>query len=139
MIPTPARFLEEAERLLGCPFRLYGRDPLRGLDCVGLVQAALERAGGARVETGGYRLRNTDVSRFFAWAKGAGLVPGEPPVAPGDVIHALCGPAQHHLMIADRYGRVVHAHASLRRVVRQPAPSDWPLVSLWRLGASIKD
>ena len=36
---------EAALGLLGVPFRLHGRDPATGLDCVGLVAEALRRAG----------------------------------------------------------------------------------------------
>ena len=38
-----------ARALVGVPFRLQGRDPVLGLDCVGLVGAAMRAAGYAPV------------------------------------------------------------------------------------------
>ena len=40
--------------LVGAPFRLHGRDPRTGVDCVGLVLLALEGAG----------LRVPDIPRY---------------------------------------------------------------------------
>lgn len=117
-----------AEALIGAPFRLHGRDPATGLDCVGLVAAAL----GARGPLG-YHLRNRDISALLAFAPAAGLIDADGPVEPGDVLLAHSGPAQHHLLIADTRGGFVHAHAGLRRVVATRAPLPWPTERHWRL------
>ncbi len=45
MSETREAFAEAAESLVGIRFRLFGRDPAYGLDCVGLVAAALARSG----------------------------------------------------------------------------------------------
>jgi hypothetical protein len=52
--------------------------------------------------------------------------------APGDVLLVESGPMQLHLMIRTGEG-LVHAHASLGRVVRMPLPSPWPVLSVWRV------
>jgi len=121
-----------AERLVGVPFRLHGRDPERGLDCVGLVLAALETVG-RRARVASYRLRMREVGGLLAAASEAGLVEASGPIRPGDVLLVRPGPAQHHLVIAGRDGGFVHAHAGLRRAVLTPAPLPWPEERRWRL------
>ena len=122
-----------AERLVGVPFRLHGRCPERGLDCVGLVAAALAAVGRTAVAPAGYRLRQTDVGRWLAAAAEAGLVEAAGEVEPGDVLLVRPGPAQHHLVIAGRESGYVHAHAGLGRVVITPAPLPWAEKRRWRL------
>ena len=117
-----------AQALVGTRFRLYGRDPATGLDCVGLVAAAL----GATAPTG-YRLRNRDIAAALAFAPAAGLAKVSGPIEPGDVLLVRGGPAQHHLLIAGPRGGFIHAHAGLRRVVATPGPLPWPLERHWRL------
>jgi cell wall-associated NlpC family hydrolase len=121
-----------AERFVGVPFRLHGRCPERGLDCVGLVLAALEAAGRpARVPP--YRLRMREIGGLVAAAGDAGLVEAAGPLRPGDVLLVRPGPAQHHLAIAGGGGGFIHAHAGLRRVVLTPAPLPWTEDRRWRL------
>jgi hypothetical protein len=73
-----------ALNLIGTPFRLHGRDPARGLDCVGLVAEAMRRAGFHPVPPGGYGLRALSVdalvpmrrpaprARAGRWRRGSG-------------------------------------------------------------------
>ena len=127
-----ARLAHAAERLIGTPFRLHGRDPERGLDCIGLVIAALETVG-RRVRVPLYRLRMREIGELVASASEAGLVEASGPIRPGDVLLVRPGPAQHHLAIAGRAGGFVHAHAGLGRVVITPAPLPWAEERRWRL------
>jgi len=124
-----------AEALVGTPFRLHGRDPGRGLDCVGLVAASLAAIGRAAPAPMRYGLRNTDIAAALRFAAGAGLIETDGPVRPGDVLLARPGPAQHHLLVAASGGHFIHAHAGLRRVVATPGPPAWPILHHWRLGA----
>lgn len=117
-----------AQALVGTRFRLHGRDPATGLDCVGLVAAAL--GGTAPI---GYRLRNSDIAAALAFAPAAGLAEVSSPIEPGDVLLVRSGPAQRHLLIAGSRGGFIHAHAGLRRVVATPAPLAWPVERHWRL------
>jgi cell wall-associated NlpC family hydrolase len=122
-----------AESLVGAPFRLHGRDPERGLDCVGLVAAALAACGRAAEAPAGYGLRNRSIGAALELAERAGLLPADGPIQPGDVILTAPGPAQHHLAIAADESRFIHAHAGLRQVIATPAPLPWPVLRRWRL------
>lgn len=129
-----AALASAAERLIGVPFRLHGRDPACGLDCVGLVAVALVETGRPAFAPIGYRLRQAGIDTLLGAATRSGLLTAAGPIAPGDVLLARPGPAQHHLLIATA-GGFVHAHAGLGRVVLTPAPLDWPIDHHWRLAA----
>lgn len=125
------RIAAEALALVGAPFRLHGRSPETGLDCVGLVALAVARAG-VRVDAlPGYALRGMAAASAARGLERAGFaIVAQAGV--GDVLLAESGPMQLHLMIVAEAG-IVHAHAGLRRVVLMPAPSPWPLLGQWRL------
>lgn len=118
---------------IGTRFRLHGRHPKLGLDCVGLVVCAIEASGRKGTLPNGYRLRNSSIEQFVAAARNIGFeeVMGGP--LPGDVILAIPGPAQHHLLIAETAGSFIHADAGLGRVVRVTSPLPWPVVGHWRI------
>lgn len=126
---TPDRFAAAAEALAGAPFRLGGRDPAMGLDCVGLVACALDGADAPA----GYALRNSDLTRHLAFATRAGFAPASGAIARGDLILAVPGPAQHHLLVALAPARFVHAHAGLRRAAIHHGALPWPVLAHWRL------
>lgn len=126
---TNTRLAEAAKSLIGIPFRLHGRFPETGLDCVGLVAEAIRRAGHEPDCPAGYSLRLTSVSRWLGHAGRSGLME----VADrGDVILCMANPVQPHLVIAVQ-GGFVHAHAGLGRVTFLPAPLPWPIARQWRL------
>ena len=129
------RFASEAEKLRGTPFRLLGRDPSTGLDCIGLATCALERAGGSARAPSAYRLRNLDIGDFIGCAPRSGLRGARGPVLRGDLVLTRPGPAQHHLLVSLGEALFVHAHAGLGRVVIQPLREDWPILHHWRLSA----
>jgi len=122
--------------LVGCRFRLHGRDPATGLDCVGLVHVALAAAGARPVAPQGYGLRNIAVDQWVAFAARSGLVAATGPTRAGDVLLLALGYAQHHLVIAINADSVVHAHAGLRRVIVQPREPTWQIEAAWRLASS---
>ena len=120
--------------LIGVRFRLHGREPATGLDCVGVV-AWVYRVS---VPTG-YRLRTADLARVEDGLRGLGFVPGNG--AAGEVVVLRPGGAQVHLGIvtpscarAGPPGGFVHADAGLGRVVESPWRADWPVLSFWRRG-----
>lgn len=121
--------------LVGCRFRLHGRDPLTGLDCVGLVGAALAAMGRRVALPTGYALRSHLPPALDAIAAACGLVSAaaDDAARPGDVLLLRPAPCQHHLAIAGEGGAIVHAHAGLRRVVLMPGPPAWPELRRWRL------
>ncbi|OZA91045.1 NlpC/P60 family protein [Altererythrobacter sp. H2] len=121
-----------ARALVGAPFRLHGRDPATGLDCVGLVAAAFRDAGITAHPPVGYRLRNRDITAHLAMAARIGLFSVTGEHRPGDVVLAVPGPWQHHLLVAADCRTFIHAHAGLGRVVALPGPLSWPVMRHWR-------
>jgi len=128
------RIASEALALLGVPFRLHGRSVATGLDCVGLVALAAERAGLHRPALPAYRLRGTGRAKAEQALLRCGLA-RVVDARGGDVLLVESGPMQLHLMIRAGEG-FVHAHAGLGRVVLTPAPpaspAPWPLLGSWR-------
>lgn len=130
-----------AQDLVGCPFRLNGRDPATGLDCVGVLAAVLAVLGRPARLPIGYRLRGSGPPGLADLAARHGFAamtdPAAPP-APGEVWVLRPGPGQWHLgMVSADCAGLIEAHAGLRRVVRSPLPSlaDPGLAGLsrWRL------
>jgi len=115
--------------MVGTRFRPQGRGPT-GVDCVGLVAAALGRDG-VRAD---YALRGGDLEALAAELAAAGLRGVGMPAA-GDVLVMQAGPAQLHLGVWTGDG-LVHADAGLRRVVERPGVVPWPVLSIWREGPS---
>jgi len=122
-----------AEGMAGTPFRLGGRDPATGLDCIGLVVAALEAIGRPVPALPGYTLRQFDIQRFVAFAQNAGLRSTDTKVETGDVLLLHPSPSQYHLAISLGRRGIIHAHAELRRVVITPASLPWAVTRRWRL------
>ena len=130
------RFAAAAEALVGTPFRFRGRDRATGIDCVGLVLAALADIGRTPAQLNGYAMRQADPSRHFQVALACGFRSCEGSgLEVGDLVLASPGPAQAHLLVFSRDDRFIHAHAGLGRVVRSPAPCPWPFDRIWRLAA----
>lgn len=132
-VPDPgATLAKAASHFIGCPFRLHGRDPELGLDCVGLVAAAIAAAGGRPEGPSGYTLRNLAIDHWLHFAATSGLTPALGPIRAGEVLLIALPPCQHHLVIAENAASVIHAHAGLRQVVRQPLEPQWRIIARWR-------
>jgi murein DD-endopeptidase / murein LD-carboxypeptidase len=114
-----------ARRLVGSRFRLHGRDPATGLDCVGVLACAT----GLEAPTG-YALRGGDAGRVAAVLDGLGLE-RVASVGPGDVVLMRVGPGQLHLGVRTGTG-LVHADAGLRRVVERAGEPEWEVLGIWR-------
>lgn len=124
---------EAAEALVGTKFRLHGRDPATGLDCVGLLGAALTEIGRPVTLPNGYPLRATSVDALLPDPAALGFAEASGAIVPGDVLLLGLGACQFHLAIAARGGGHVHAHAGLHRVVLSPPPLPAAPVRHWRL------
>ncbi|MDP1027782.1 peptidoglycan endopeptidase [Sphingomonas sp. KR1UV-12] len=113
--------------LVGARFRLHGRDPVTGLDCVGLAALALGIEG---VPTG-YPLRGGEPERWMAvvdaWLVRAG------DRRAGDLLMMRTGPGQLHLGVWTG-DALVHADAGLGRVAVRPGVPPWPVLASWRRG-----
>ena len=114
-----------ARALVGCRFRLHGRDPSTGLDCVGVVACAT----GVEAPRG-YALRGGSVDAVSAALADLGFSAVNEAQA-GDVLLMRAGPAQLHLAVRTCNG-FVHADAGLRRVVERPGAPDWEVLRVWR-------
>ncbi|TKD51651.1 peptidoglycan endopeptidase [Sphingomonas baiyangensis] len=121
-----------ARGLVGASFRLHGRDPATGLDCVGVVLAALDGAGCGVADVNGYRLRTADADHAAGVIAGAGLARVDAPQV-GDVALMRAGGVQLHLGIVTESG-LVHADAHLRRVVERPGTPPSPVIAWFRAG-----
>lgn len=121
-----------ASALIGTRFRLHGRDPDYGLDCIGVVGEALAGAG-FRIRTPhDYSLRNSRIAGFLQFAGMAGLQPAQLPAIAGDIVLTRPGPAQFHLLVYTGQNTFIHAHAGLRKVARMPGPLHDPIIHHWR-------
>lgn len=127
------RLAQAAEMFTGVPFRLGGRDPVLGLDCVGLVLAALAAIGRTVVDLPPYRLREQLTARFLPLLPANGFAPAKGAIRAGDLLLVHPGPAQHHLLLCGQNNDAVHAHAGLGRVCLSPLPLPWPVEQFWRL------
>lgn len=133
MSEAAATLAKAAEDLIGAPFRLYGRDPRTGLDCVGLCLAALAAIGRPVSIPACYGMRNRGISHLLVFADQASLAEAAGPATAGDIILTSPGAAQFHLAIAAGPNRFIHAHAGLRRVVATPGHLHGPLLQHWRI------
>ena len=130
---TPAGLAAAARGLVGSRFRLHGRDPATGLDCIGVLAVAMARAGCVVELPRDYALRNRTLPDLRALATRAGFVPASGPCRAGDVLMLRVSSCQFHLAISVEREAFVHAHAGLRQVVISPGPFAWPIVQHWRL------
>ena len=125
---------QAAEDFIGVPFRPGGRDPATGLDCLGLVLAALDRAGFAAPAISSGPWRRLSHSDTLALLPLHGFRPVQGQTTAGDLLIARTGPGQHHVLVHGRGAYAIHAHAGLRRVVRTTEPIGTP-IARWRLTA----
>lgn len=133
---TALALAKAAEALVGSRFLLHGRDPRTGLDCIGVLAAALAAIGRPTRLPADYTLRSSDLDGVEQIAADCGFAPAQPPDQPGDVLLARTSPCQFHLLLAVGNTRYVHAHARLKRVVLSDGIPDWPVRARWRLAAA---
>lgn len=126
-------FAHAAEQLAGTRFRLHGRSKTHGIDCVGVALAALAASGRTPARLPKYALRNMDFAPFDAAIRASGFTFATRDEAAGDLLVLAPSAGQFHLAIALEGGRIVHAHAGLRRVVIAAAPGPEQILRRYRL------
>lgn len=129
---TASWIARAAGDLVGTPFRLQGRDPSTGLDCIGLVLASLAAAEIPLTLPADYRPQRRGFALPYEALAAAGLIAMRGPRRAGDVLLLETGPAQVHAAVAVDRHRIIHAHAGLRRVVESPLPDHWRVLACWR-------
>lgn len=117
--------------MVGVRFRAQGRDAVHGLDCVGLVWAAYAGAGHRLRAPRDYPLRGWSRERIVAALEAAGFRRATG-ARDGDVALIALPAGQFHLGLIGG-GRLVHAHAGLRRVVETPLADGAYRFEIWRL------
>jgi len=122
-----------AAGLIGSRFRLHGRNPETGLDCVGVLAAALEQAGFRANLPNDYAMRSQNIGRVADLAGDWGFASVAGERLPGDVLLIRVGPCQSHFVLCGQDGTVIHAHAGLRRVVQSPSLPEGDVIGQWRL------
>lgn len=125
------RAIDAARGAVGAKFRLHGRDPRFGLDCVGLSALAMRAAGYGGPVPCDYGLHQDSAEAFLILLDAGGMARVDHP-QPGDLMLFPVGPAQFHLGIKVP-GGFVHADAMLRRIVERPGKPPWPVVACWRV------
>ena len=113
------KLAKAAAQFIGLRFQLHGRDPRQGLDCIGLVACSLEAVGCKPEAPSGYRLRNSNLRPWLNCAEQSGLTPINGAIESGDIILIKPGAGQYHLVIAENASSAIHAHAGIRKIVRQ--------------------
>lgn len=127
------RLARAASGLIGTPFLLHGRDSTTGMDCVGLLLASLNAIGVEAEPPRGYALRNRSIDRWLVYAAMWNLNDAEGAILAGDVLVTSPGASQYHILIVEDGLSVIHAHAGLRRIVREPLSEDESYIAHWRI------
>lgn len=108
--------LARAKTLVGTPFRLQGRDPGHGIDCVGLVVLACAINDAPRPD---YRRRGEHfacfIERSAPWLRRV----SSKAARVGDIVLLHCGTRSWHVGIFTQDG-LIHADPSAGRVVFRP-------------------
>jgi murein DD-endopeptidase / murein LD-carboxypeptidase len=125
-ICLPVTPLDRARCALGTRFRLHGRDPASGLDCVGLIAFVYCR----RDAPTGYALRGGSGEGWAALLDGFATRRQCGAAKAGDIMLLHAGPAQYHLGLWTG-SSLIHADAGLGHVVELPGWPVWPVVGLW--------
>jgi cell wall-associated NlpC family hydrolase len=108
-----------AQQLVGTRFRLQGRDPATGLDCIGVVHCAYAAAGVQLAALDDYPLRGTPLTDALLAMDASGLTRCRGAAAAGDAaLYALPAGQLHVALLGP--AALIHADAGLRRVVRAP-------------------
>ena len=126
-------FARAAHGYVGMPFRLRGRDPASGVDCIGLVCCSLAAVDRFVPPVPRYTLRNLSICKFVPLLHEAGFQPTSGSLAAGDLLLLRPSPGQFHLAINGSNDRMIHAHAGLGRVVSTPTPALASITARWRL------
>jgi cell wall-associated NlpC family hydrolase len=126
---TALEIVSRARSLAGVKFRPQGRDPATGLDCVGVLLWTFGIA--SELVRRNYRVRGAHrseieqtIQRWFAPIECDQL-------RPGDVALFTIAASQSHLAISCG-SSLIHADASLRKVVETPMPGGWALTRAFR-------
>jgi cell wall-associated NlpC family hydrolase len=124
MITAKDHFLSAAMDCVGARFRLQGRDPAYGLDCVGLISYCARAAGCKVVDKLNYDV-TTDPAILACHLQESGFYKKEHGfLEPADVVIFSFFGSPNHAAISTASG-IVHADMRLRKVVHHRLASSW--------------
>jgi murein DD-endopeptidase / murein LD-carboxypeptidase len=117
-------FVAAARTCLGVRFRLQGRHPETGLDCIGLIIWSAQRCGLTLPDAQDYILTDNP-TRLDVALLTAPITPIDPTdhIA-GDFVRLLSNGQPLHLAICGG-GTLIHADIRCRKVVEQRLSDDW--------------
>lgn len=117
------RFVAAARACIGTRWVHQGRLPGVGIDCVGLAVVAGAAVGLEFVDSGGYSRAPDGQSLMRALLANGTRVRGE--LQPGDILALSRADIPAHVAIYTGDGKIVHAWASIRRVVEHAYDAPW--------------
>ncbi len=124
MITAKDHFLSAAMDCVGARFRLQGRDPAYGLDCVGLIAYCARAAGCTVSDKFDYDV-TTDATILAAHLLESGFVKKEQGLLePADVVLFSFFGSPNHAAISTASG-IIHADMRLRKVVHHRLAPTW--------------
>ncbi len=124
-----SEFVAAALACVGARFKLQGRDPAYGLDCVGLLAWCASRVGLPVADRLDYGL-HSDPAQLAAHLQASGFVDitgaagADEAIAPGRVLVFALSGSPNHAAISTPQG-IVHADMRLRRVVHHQLAASW--------------
>jgi cell wall-associated NlpC family hydrolase len=126
--------LDAARACVGTPFRLQGRDPALGLDCIGLVVVAARAAGLVVPDAQDYLMTDDPQRLDDALASSPFTPVNGDALQAGDIVRLETAGLPLHLGIVSPE-TLIHADLRFRRVVEHGFDASWRsrLVSAWRL------
>jgi murein DD-endopeptidase / murein LD-carboxypeptidase len=117
-------FVAAARACLGSRFRLQGRHPDTGLDCIGLVVWSAQQCGMVVPDAQDYLLSDNP-ARLDAGLLAAPIESiDSADLASGDIVRLLSHGQPLHLAICGD-GTLIHADVRCRKVVEQRLTQDW--------------
>lgn len=126
--------IEQARSLIGTRFRVQGRNPRLGVDCVGLAMLAYD-VDGLAVRSD-YRLAGDHQRELMAGLADRFRRVARTRLRTGDLMLIRIADRQLHLAVRTEDGFV---HADVRRgVVETPGMPVWPIIGAYRLRAKTK-
>ena len=124
------RLDEAARRYLGVPFQHQGRDPQRGIDCIGLVVLCERDCGGSPEDFTAYDRHPS--ARMLETALRAYYGPPVSGMCPGDLVairYAATkrGPVRHVAVVGEHaHGlSLIHTDSNIGRVVEHRLDDGW--------------
>jgi murein DD-endopeptidase / murein LD-carboxypeptidase len=117
-------FVAAARACVGVRFRLQGRDPASGLDCIGLVIWSARQCGLALPDAQDYVLTDNPM-RLDVALRAAPILPVDPAsLVAGDLVRLLSNGQPLHLAICGE-GTLIHSDMRCRKVVEHRCTPDW--------------